>query len=228
MSVGATREKLRAAETLLQRADNRLKKAEAHAESAARDAILGSSAGAIISVLALCASVANYDTLTNLFDANAGFFIDVFAFLGIIFFLSSIGSGFEERRRAGAKARGLRTEVDRRTCDADVLRDKLEGEEIDAALHGPPPTEQESLKRFIVRHSADGPYRLSTQLSKAVAGWSACAPGADPDEVWPRLTELHKWPESTTSRVRAAYVEYRASRDAELNAWTRRRAAESS
>lgn len=224
MSISVTREKLRAAETLLRRAETRLGKAESHAASAARNMILASSAATIGCMAVLCASVANSDVLAQMFDENASYFIDVFAFLGVAFFLSAMGAGFEERRQAGAKVRGLQSEVDRRTREADALREVLEAEEADVALHGPPPTERQSLTAFIRHVSQDGAYSLSSQLSKAVACWSEREPGVSDADVWAALAEANRWSEMTTDRVRVAHSLYLESRAAELAVWSARRA----
>ena len=221
-SVSVAREKLRLSENSLERARTRSVKAEKYAQSAARNTIIGSAVGAIISVGALCASVASYDTLTAMFDANTGYFIDVFAAIFIIFCLSAMGSGFDERRKARAKLQALHTEVERRERETADACAHLAAEEERVAMFGPAPTERESLKVFIGSKSADGSYRLANQLSKAVAGWLARDTGVDPDSAWSEIVAAHGWPEALASRVRSSHSEYLASRTADLDAWERR------
>jgi hypothetical protein len=223
MNLVAARGKLRADEVLLRRASQRLTKAATHAESAARNQILWCSGGVVLSTAILCASVASYDTLTLVFDPNVSYYIDVFSFLCAAFLLSAIGSGFEERRNASRKVAGLRSEVERRTRDTQSLRAQLDHDEREAALHGPQPTEAETLSRFVMRNRINGSYPLSSQLSKAVAGFSAEGVTTPAEERWGDLQAAHEWSDSTLVRVQSAYAEYRESRESELTAWEVRR-----
>lgn len=221
MSVDVAREKLRTSEKLLARAQARLVKEEKHADSAARNLIIGSAAGAIASVCALCFSVANYDEMTAMFDENTSYFVDVFSTILIIFTLSAMGSGFDERRKARSKVRGLHSEVDRRGRETTDLRTHLAAEEEQVALYGPAPTERESLKKFIGSKSADGSYRLTNPLSKAVAGWVARETDDEPDVSWAEIASAHGWPDALSLRVRSAHAEYLASRASDLDVWER-------